>query len=67
LELRDRFGKNNLRKECTCGKVHREMFWGRDGNDDTWPEIRDIIIHWVAFGNIAYGDIIIKGHAGYIE
>jgi hypothetical protein len=58
LELKDRFGKNALRKECKCGKVHREWFCG-NGNVDSWQDMRNIIIHWVTFGRIAYGEIVV--------
>jgi hypothetical protein len=59
LELTDRFGKNRVKKECQCGKIHRELFCGENGIDDSWNDIRDVIVHWVIFGRIVYGDIMV--------
>jgi T5orf172 domain len=52
LELEDRFGRADIMENCICGKIHKEWFHG--GND--WNEIREVIVRWVGFARIAYGE-----------
>jgi T5orf172 domain len=68
LELEDRFGRVDISPNggCACGKTHREWFRGgkeRDGRSDSgkgeWEAVRDVIVRWVAFARIAYGEEIV--------
>jgi hypothetical protein len=55
LELEDRFGRVDLsRQGCKCGKVHKEWFRGGSAG---WTEVRDVIIRWVGFAKVAYGEV----------
>jgi hypothetical protein len=57
LELEDRFGRAEISPEgCQCGKVHKE--WFRSGSGG-WREVRDVIVRWVGFARIAYGDVVV--------
>ena len=58
LELEDRFGRVDiLKKGCSCGKSHKEWFHGGDGQEGGWVDIRDVIVRWVGFARIAYGEV----------
>ena len=63
LELEDRFGRvDNISgpRGCRCGKIHKEWFHGgKGGRDAGWAEVRDVIVRWVGFARIAYGDVVI--------
>lgn len=60
LELEDRFGRvDSSQDECFCGKFHKEWFRGGTGDEGGWPEVKDVIIRWVGFAQIAYGEITI--------
>ena len=57
LELEDRFGRVDISGEgCQCGKIHREWFRGGEGG---WAEVKDVIVRWVGFARIAYGEVIV--------
>lgn len=59
LELEDRFGRVDIsRGGCQCGKFHKEWFRGGMGQDGGWPEVRDVIVRWVGFARIAYGEVL---------
>ena len=59
LELEDRFGRVDISAEgCSCGKVHQEWFRSGRGGEAGWAEVRDVIVRWVGFARIAYGEII---------
>ena len=60
LELEDRFGKAEIAEEgCKCGRVHKEWFCGGHGDEGGWPEVRDVILRWVGFARIAYGEFVL--------
>ena len=59
LELEDRFGRVDISKEgCSCGKAHKEWFRGGYGVQKGWLEVRDVIVRWIGFARIAYGEVI---------
>lgn len=59
LELEDRFGRVDIsRGGCQCGKFHKEWFRGGKGQDGGWAEVRDVIVRWVGFSKIAYGEVL---------
>jgi hypothetical protein len=58
LELEDRFGRVDVsRGGCQCGKFHKEWFRGGNGQDGGWTDVRDVIVRWVGFARIAYGEV----------
>lgn len=60
LELEDRFGRVDISGEgCQCGKIHKEWFRGGDGAEGGWADVRDVIVRWVGFARIAYGEIVV--------
>jgi hypothetical protein len=57
LELEDRFGRVDIsRRECKCGKAHKEWFRGGNGRQGGWEEVRDVIVRWINFARVAYGE-----------
>jgi hypothetical protein len=59
LELEDRFGRVDIAKRgCQCGKFHKEWFRGGESKEGGWLEVRDVIVRWVGFARIAYGEHI---------
>jgi len=60
LELEDRFGRVDISPQgCPCGKVHKEWFRGGNGVEGGWQEVRDVIVRWIGFARIAYGEVIV--------
>ena len=55
LELEDRFGRADIMENCRCGRIHKEWFYGGDG----WIKVRDVIVRWIGFARIAYGEVIV--------
>jgi hypothetical protein len=59
LELEDRFGRVDIAKDgCACGKFHKEWFRAGNGDEGGWAEVRDVIVRWVGFARIAYGQVV---------
>jgi hypothetical protein len=59
LELEDRFGRVDMAKAgCSCGRVHKEWFRGGEGDEAGWTAVRDVIVRWVGFARIAYGQVV---------
>ena len=54
MELEDRFERVDIAPlGCQCGKAHKEWFRGEDGG---WASVRDVILRWISFARIAYGE-----------
>jgi len=59
LELEDRFGRVDIsRGGCPCGKAHKEWFRGGNGPGGGWAEVRDVIVRWIGFARVAYGEVV---------
>ena len=60
LELEDRFGRVDISPQgCPCGKVHKEWFRGGIDAEAGWQEVRDVIVRWIGFARVAYGEVVV--------
>ena len=59
LELEDRFGRVDIssKERCKCGRVHKEWFRGGKGKGGGWTEVRDVIVRWIGFARVSYGEL----------
>jgi len=58
LELEDRFGRVDISPGgCSCGRFHKEWFRGGKKGETGWNEVRDVIVRWIGFARIAYGEM----------
>jgi len=63
LELEDLLGRLDYISGagCQCGKIHKEWFRGGKGgvgDEGGWKEVRDVIVRWVGFARVAYGEVV---------